>query len=78
MGKLGLPFKNIKSYNDSMRKSLNDKLFFLEFLPEDDYTFVDFGCADGSVISALSEQFPAEKSHFCFPETDRSGNRNRG
>lgn len=58
MGKLGLPFKNIKSYNDSMRKSLNDKLFFLEFLPEDDYTFVDFGCADGSVISALSEQFP--------------------
>ena len=30
MNKLGVPFKNLSLYNASMRKGLEDKLFFLE------------------------------------------------
>ena len=61
MDKLGLPFKNLSLYNASMRKGLEDKLFFLEYLPEDNYTFVDFGCADGSVIGALCTIYPDKR-----------------
>jgi ubiquinone/menaquinone biosynthesis C-methylase UbiE len=38
-----------------MRKAMKDKLFFLDFIPEVRSTFVDFGCADGSLITALYE-----------------------
>ena len=38
---------DIKKYNDNMRKSLLDKSYFLSFVDSD--TFVDFGCADGSL-----------------------------
>ena len=61
MKELGVPFNNLSLYNASMRKGLEDKLFFLEYLPEDNYTFVDFGCADGSVISALCAMHPNKK-----------------
>ena len=61
MNKLGVPFKNLSLYNASMRKGLEDKLFFLEYLPEDNYTFVDFGCADGSVLGALCAMYPSKK-----------------
>ena len=61
MNKLGVPFKNLSLYNASMRKGLEDKLFFLEYLPEDNYTFVDFGCADGSVLGALCAMYPNKK-----------------
>ena len=61
MKELGVPFNNLSLYNASMRKGLEDKLFFLEYLPEDNYTFVDFGCADGSVISALCAMYPNKK-----------------
>ena len=61
MNKLGIPFKNLSLYNASMRKGLEDKLFFLEYLPEDNYTFVDFGCADGSVLRALCAMYPNKK-----------------
>lgn len=61
MKKLGLPFKNLASYNAAMRNSLEDKLFFLDLLPEDNYTFVDFGCADGALIGALCNIYPEKK-----------------
>ena len=44
-------FKNIEEYNERMAKSMEDKLFFVEKLPSiQNYLFVDFGCADGSMI----------------------------
>ena len=55
MPEIGKPFNNIDSYNDSMRKAMKDKLFFLDFVPERNCLFVDFGCADGSLITALYE-----------------------
>jgi len=55
MCEIGKKFSNIKYYNKEMQKGMEDKLFFLNKLPtKDKYVFVDFGCADGSMINALS------------------------
>lgn len=49
---IGAKFKNITSYNLKMTKSLEDKLFFVEKFPKNEnYIFVDFGCADGTYAS---------------------------
>lgn len=49
---IGAKFKNIISYNLEMTKSLEDKLFFAEKFPKNEnYTFVDFGCTDGTYAS---------------------------
>ena len=48
-------FNDIASYTDNLRKGMADKLFFLDHLPDDEYLFVDFGCADGSLIDALDK-----------------------
>lgn len=45
--------KDIKSYNDNMIKGIEDKLFFLNLLPKSRYIFVDFGCADGTLINTM-------------------------
>ena len=55
MSEVGKPFKSIEAYNNSMRKSMKDKLFFLDFIPEEKCIFVDFGCADGSLLTAIYE-----------------------
>lgn len=52
---IGKPFKSIDSYNNAMSMSMEDKLFFLEKLPKEEYLFVDFGCADGSLLQKLQE-----------------------
>ena len=49
-------FNDITSYNDNLRKGMSDKLFFLDHLPDDEYLFFDFGCADGSLIEALKKE----------------------
>lgn len=41
-----------KIYVDRMKKSINNKLFFLDKIKNFD-TIVDFGCADGAVISEI-------------------------
>jgi SAM-dependent methyltransferase len=48
--------KDIGIYNERMRKSMMDKIFFMDKIDCD--IFVDFGCADGSMIKLLSELFP--------------------
>ena len=51
---VGKKFADLESYNQQMAKGLQDKLFFLEHLPEKkQFLFVDFGCADGTLIDAL-------------------------
>lgn len=42
-----------------MRKSLLDKAYFLSFVDSD--TFIDFGCADGSLLKHIHEMFPDKK-----------------
>lgn len=55
MCEIGKDFKNLNSYNLEMAKGMEDKLFFLNKLPNVDngYLFVDFGCADGVMINTL-------------------------
>lgn len=48
--------KDIQIYNDRMRKSLMDKIFFIDKV--DATVFIDFGCADGSMIKLLNSMFP--------------------
>ena len=53
---VGVNFKNILSYNANMAKGMEDKLFFLNqinFKKNEYYLFVDFGCADGTLIDNL-------------------------
>ena len=49
-------------YNSSMKKSLLDKIFFMDKI--DAQIFVDYGCADGTLIKFL---------HLLFPEFEYYG-----
>lgn len=51
------PITDIDKYNNSMQKSLQDKLFFLDYVKMID-AFVDFGCADGTLLEAIHEYAP--------------------
>lgn len=64
MCEIGKKFSNIKYYNKEMQKGMEDKLFFIDRLPQDqDYVFVDFGCADGTMINALTEIYADNKDN---------------
>ena len=54
---IGKPFKSIASYNNAMSKNIDDKLFFIDFLPKSPMLIVDFGCADGTLISKMYELY---------------------
>ncbi len=54
------PIVNLDKYNVSMQKSLEDKLYFLDYL-EGVECFVDFGCADGTLLRAVHERRPELK-----------------
>jgi hypothetical protein len=51
--------QNIEVYNESMRKSLLDKIFFMDKI--DSLMFIDYGCADGSMLDFLNNLFPEYK-----------------
>jgi len=48
--------KNLDAYNASMSKALVDKLFMMDKVQAD--VFVDFGCADGTLLNVLNNLFP--------------------
>lgn len=50
------PISNYEFYNGEMSKAMLDKLFFFSKVDAD--IFVDFGCADGTMIGAMSKLFP--------------------
>lgn len=51
---------NIQAYNNAMRKSMFDKLFFVADT-EDCHSYLDYGCADGTTLRMLSEVVPDAK-----------------
>lgn len=51
---------NIQAYNNAMRKSMFDKLFFLADT-KDCHSYLDYGCADGTMLKMLSETIPETK-----------------
>lgn len=52
--------KNYETYNEEMHKSLKDKLFFLDKI-EGVESLVDYGCADGNLLKAVSDIKPELK-----------------
>jgi len=71
MCEIGKKFSNIHYYNKEMQKGMEDKLFFLDHLPKNkNYVFVDFGCADGTMINALASIFdskePSNKTYIGY------------
>lgn len=47
--------KDFTFYTSEMEKGMQDKLFFLKFLPKHKwYNFLDFGCANGKTLEAIS------------------------
>ena len=66
MCEVGKKFKNIEFYNDQMRKPMEDKMFFIKHIPNDAYTFVDFGCADGTMLNCLCDVYGDEYKNHTF------------
>ena len=62
------PIKSLDHYNNGMRKSLIDKIFFVDKIPSA-FTMLDFGCADGTVIEFLAELF-GDQNHYIGYDTD--------
>jgi hypothetical protein len=50
------PIKDIKTYNDHMKRAIYDKLFFVDKI--DPTYIVDFGCADGQMMREIQNFFP--------------------
>lgn len=59
------PIINTKVYTEGMRKSLIDKVFFVDKV--ECKNFVDFGCGDGSMIDFLAGMFP-ENNYYGYDE----------
>ena len=51
-----IPISNIHSYIESMELGYLDKLFFMDKIDPD--VIVDFGCADGRILSKISKIKP--------------------
>ena len=67
MCEIGVNFNNLTFYNEQMRKSMEDKLFFLKQLQaEDNYVFVDFGCADGTMLNTLSGMLEHNRHKYSY------------
>ena len=56
VGEIGI--KDFGIYVGRMQKSVLDKMFFIDKVFEPFSTIVDFGCANGELIRALSSLFP--------------------
>lgn len=50
--------KDYDAYQHRMNKSLIDKLFFADKIPDDINIIVDYGCADGTLLKAIRPMFP--------------------
>ena len=55
---LGKKFNDLGSYNNSMARAVDEKLFFLDKLKVQRFVLLDFGCADGSILRAVEKLEP--------------------
>lgn len=53
------PIANMNVYNDGMRKSMLDKIWFLDKIDGSIDTIYDYGCADGSLLKMVGEICPS-------------------
>ena len=50
--------KDYATYNNAMAKSLFDKIWWIDKLPTNIDTIIDFGCADGALFAFVHKLFP--------------------
>lgn len=55
------PIRNMDVYNNGMRKSMLDKIWFLDKIDDSITTLYDYGCADGSLLKMAGEICPFMK-----------------
>ncbi len=53
-----MEIQNYEVYNERMNKTLQDKIWWIEQIPEQINTIIDFGCADGSLYKAIEVACP--------------------
>lgn len=61
--------KNYNCYIKNLKKSMQEKLFFLDKIDLHNKVIIDFGCADGEMISILAEEY--QDSDFIGIEKDQ-------
>lgn len=49
---------NYNAYNEAMKTTVGDKLWFLPMISQEVDTIVDFGCADGSLMVEIERLYP--------------------
>jgi hypothetical protein len=59
------PIKSLDHYNNGMRKSLIDKIFFVDKVPSG-FTMLDFGCADGTLIEFMEALFGTQNHYVGY------------
>ena len=52
------PIKNIEVYNAGMRKSMMDKIWWIDKIDDSINTVMDYGCADGALLSITHDINP--------------------
>ena len=52
------PIKNIEVYNAGMRKSMMDKIWWIDKIDDGINTVMDYGCADGALLSMTHDVSP--------------------
>lgn len=57
------PIKNIEVYNAGMRKSMMDKIWWIDKIDDDINAVMDYGCADGALLSMVHEMNPDLQLH---------------
>lgn len=58
MIKKSCQIRNIISYNDEMRKSTEDKIWFLNIINQNIKGIYDYGCGDGSLLMVIHKMYP--------------------
>lgn len=56
---------NIKDYNTAMKKTLLDKIWWIDKIDKSITTIIDFGCADGSLEMFIENIFPNRFRYVC-------------
>ena len=62
--------KDYNTYTKGMKKTLEDKAWFVKHIPSHIDTLVDFGCADGAFIEYIERTYPCRFANYIAIDND--------